>query len=452
MPERRLWAALGLGTVLSLVVSAAIAAQILTLGHREDGWLYGYVQPFSTRALGAVLLVGGTVSGLLLVLRPVSPQRDWLTLIVWIVAATGLHAVLRSLTPWSLEQIFLSDTANSFYGVIQQFDARNVLDEFTRVRARWPLHALSNMPGKLMFVYGLQAISPRTDVLPWLIVIVSNLGALPMYWFALSVADDRRLARYAAILYLFVPARLLFFPLLNTITPVFVLCCAWLLMRWLRRGAASDAMMLGILLYGLVFFEPLPLVIGLLFAALIGRAIWQGERSPKPVFAQIGLGAVGFAVTYLAMFLWFGFELIEALQAVGAHAEEFNMQARRPYDVWIWRNVIEFAFGVGICQVVLFWAGLADGIRTEGRWHDRLAQPLVVVSLGLLAVLIATDLIGINRAEVARLWIFLACFFQVPAAYVCARLQSDAALLVVLVTSALQAGLATALMGFVVLP
>jgi hypothetical protein len=66
--------------------------------------------------------------------------------------------------------------------------------------------------------------------------------------------------------------------------------------------------------------------------------------------------------------------------------------------------------------------------------------------------LIATDLIGINRGEVARLWIFLACFFQLPAAYVCARLRSDLALLVVLATSALQAALSTALIGFVVLP
>jgi hypothetical protein len=166
----------------------------------------------------------------------------------------------------------------------------------------------------------------------------------------------------------------------------------------------------------------------------------------------MAVGVIAFAVTYLAMFLWFGFELIEALRAVGAHAEEFNMLSRRPYDVWVWRNLVEFGFGVGICQAVLFWAALADGLATRALWRDRLAAPIVVVCVGLLAVLIATDLIGINRGEVARLWIFLACFFQLPAAYVCARLRSDLALLVVLATSALQAALSTALIGFVVLP
>jgi hypothetical protein len=64
--------------------------------------------------------------------------------------------------------------------------------------------------------------------------------------------------------------------------------------------------------------------------------------------------------------------------------------------------------------------------------------------------LLATDLLGINRGEVTRLWIFLACFFQIPAAYACARLNSRVALALVLGTTLLQTALGTAMIGFIV--
>ena len=45
-----------------------------------------------------------------------------------------------------------------------------------------------------------------------------------------------------------------------------------------------------------------------------------------------------------------------------------------------------------------------------------LRKPIAVFSLAMTAVLLAIDLIGVNRRETIRLWIFLACFFQIPAA------------------------------------
>lgn len=451
MSDRRLWVSLGLGAVLALLACYGVATQSLILGAPEGGWYYGYVEHVSVRPFGAVLLVVGTASALLLVLRPGPGQREWLVVLAWVVAATGLQGLLRSLTPFTLEEIFLSDGANSFYSVTQQFDARTVLDEFRDVRAKSPLHAQSNMPGKLMLLYGLQTISPRTDVLPWFVLMVSNLGALLMYLFVRDLFNDRRVALYSAVLYLFVPARLLFFPLLNTVTPVVCLCCGCVLVRWLQTGKTKYAAILGVALYGLVFFEPLPLVMGLLFAVLMARALSRKEMSGRQLLAQMTIGVVAFGVTFLAMYLWFGFELIDAFRQVGAHAVEFNALSERPYAVWVWQNLREFAFGVGLCQAVVFWAALVDGLGAPGNWRDRLTKPVAVVCLGLLAVLIATDLIGLNRGEVIRLWIFLASFFQIPAAYVCARLPGHAALVLVLAMSVLQAALGTAMIGFVVL-
>jgi hypothetical protein len=49
-----------------------------------------------------------------------------------------------------------------------------------------------------------------------------------------------------------------------------------------------------------------------------------------------------------------------------------------------------------------------------------------------------------------RLWIFLPCFFQIPAAYVCSRLDSRFAIGVLLGITLLRDALGTAVIGFVV--
>ena len=59
------------------------------------------------------------------------------------------------------------------------------------------------------------------------------------------------------------------------------------------------------------------------------------------------------------------------------------------------------------------------------------------------------DVIGVNRGEVTRLWIFLACLAQIPAAYVCRRVESAVAFGLVIVATLVQAALGTAMIGFV---
>src|SRR5688572_2645780 len=204
MSDRALWLCLAAGGVLSIAVCLAVAQQSLILGAPGAGWVYGYVGHFSSRPIGAALLVTGVCSALLLYL-PSDSRRHWPLIVVWILVATALHALLRSLTPVTLEEIFASDAANSFYSVTQEFSAQDVLSNFERARALWPLHAQSNMPGKLMFVYGLQAIARDPAALAWLVALASNLGAALMYLVARDLFDDRRVALFSMILYLFVP-------------------------------------------------------------------------------------------------------------------------------------------------------------------------------------------------------------------------------------------------------
>src|SRR4029453_11418226 len=104
---------------------------------------------------------------------------------------------------------------------------------------------------------------------------------------------------WSAALYLIVPAKLFFFPLMNTVTPVVVLACACMVLRWVATGRTVYATALGAALYCLAFFEPLPLVIGILFAALVLRALRQGTISWRQCLLQSLAGIAAFVVTHL---------------------------------------------------------------------------------------------------------------------------------------------------------
>ena len=434
MSRRLSWAVVLVGTAVSLAGAACIATRRLVIGSAEGGWFYHYVDTvdvgtFRLLALSC-LLVGAGIAASWPLLRRLSTDgrggvthvQEWALILAWCLLAGVVQGLLRSTTPDSLGAIFASDNANSFYSVALTTNSRTILTRFERRRHTWPLHAKSNLPGKLLLVRALTHVSKRPEVLAWLIVGLSNLGAVLLYILVRTLFADRFVAGLSAILYLFTPAKLYFFPLLNTVTPVAVLVCACLMVGWLNTGRIVYPVALGLAVYGLALFEPTALVIGVLFAALIAQTIAQGRLSLRAALLHMGVGLLVFGATHAVMLGWFRFDLFRALSEVARDAAEFNVVSQRPYGVWVRQNIFEFLVGVGLCQVVLFLFALADGAadwRSRGRLSD--VPSVVLISLSVIAMVGAADVIGVNRGEVIRLWIFLACLAQIPAAYVCRR-------------------------------
>ena len=236
------------------------------------------------------------------------------------------------------------------------------------------------MPGKLVLLYGLELITTN----PAIPRLARRHPLEPRRAADVLVRAEavRRsaVALYAAILYLFVPAKLFFFPLMNTVTPVVVLATACVIVEWLRTARLRWAAAVGVMLYVIVFFEPLPLVLGLLFAALALRAVHLGNLTWRQLLVHTTAALAAFALLAAAVYQLTGFNLALAFQAVRGHALEFNAIERRPYDVWIRANPVEFFFGIGVCQAVLIVGALALGLRGGGRWLDRFAQPLPLVT------------------------------------------------------------------------
>jgi len=452
LPNSRLmWAFVLIGAALSLAVTWATTAQRLVIGSPEGGWVYGYLRPFNINsiepfAIASVLVAAATAAWWP---RLRSLDRDeWAPVVAWCFFAVAIQVLSRSFNPFPLARMFASDNASSFYSVALKYDVRAILGDFERLRPTWALHAQSNLPGKLLLVRALVHISTRPDVLAWLVVLLSNLGGVFLYMFVRDLFADRFIAGLAVVLYLFTPAKFFFFPLLNTVTPAVVFACAWLMTRWLDGGRAMYAALLGAAVYGLILFEPTALVAGVLFAALLMRALVNGSITPKAAVHHMAIGVAAFAATYAAIRVWFGFDLLTAFLAVSADAAKFNAQFGRPYGIWARQNILDFLYGVGLCQVVLFVAAFGDGIAGM-RSRTQPMAAIVLLCSSAVAMVGVADAIGINRGEVIRLWIFLACVWQIPAAYVCRRLDSPSAFTIVLMTTLLQDVLGSSMVAFI---
>jgi hypothetical protein len=447
---RPLWGGVFAGVMASLLVCARVIDHSLIVGSAEGGWKYGFFRPFGPEVIAIFAGVTALASALLL-WQPADrgARSEWIAVCFCVFAAIGLQALLRSLAPFSAERIFRNDGPNSFYTVTQQYGAGRVLEDFLQLRDRWPLHAHSNMPGKLLLLFALERLSNDPAVLAWLVVAVSNIGGIFLYVFVRDLFADRCVAWFSLVLYLFVPGKLYFMPLMNIVTPAVAFAVAVLMLRWLRTGRLLFAAAAGASLYGLVLFEPLPLVLGVLFAILAVRAICRSDLTWRRFIAQSGALVLAFLATHAIFRLWLGFDLFVAFHRVALDAAAFNEHAGRPYGVWVRQNLIDFLFSCGVCQAVLFWIALGDGLWNWRRPDLPMGRTVVLVCAGVAISVLALDIAGINRGEVVRLWIFLACLFQIPAAYLCARLNSRAALALVLATTVLQAALGIKMIGFI---
>jgi hypothetical protein len=281
------------------------------------------------------------------------------------------------------------------------------------------------------------------------VVIVSNLGALLLYGLARDLFD-RQTAINAVLLYIVTPGKMFFFPLLNTVTPVVVLLAAWLFVRWLRSRNVLYAAAFGTSIYGIVLFEPAGLAIGGLLAGVLVGAVLRAEIRPSTLIWQGAVAVAAFAATYVAMRVSHGFDLWSIARLLAEDAARFNIEARRPYGIWVRQNLFDFLIGLGFCQAVLAAPALFDGLMSGGPARQRLTTPAVIVTGSLVATVALTDLLGVNRGEVVRLWIFLACARQLPAAYVCARLNSQLAMGIVLAVTLLHDALGTSMIGFII--
>jgi hypothetical protein len=309
------------------------------------------------------------------------------------------------------------------------------------------------MPGKILLfqIFSLFTSSPR--VMGFLVIGLSSLGAFFLYLISVKLFQNKLIGLYAFVLYALLPSKLFFYPVLNTVTPVFILAALYLFLLYLERKKYVFLWLLGGVVYLLVLFEPTPLVMGILFIGILLHAIGEKKLSKKDIGALFAIPVAGFLVVHLFFLAVFSFDLLRAFQYVLKDAIGFNLNDKRNYWIWILENPKEFIFSAGIPVMLLFIYLASEMIsqlkilgRNIARWPiDKL------YILSLVATILVLIVLGINRGEITRLWIYLAVFFQVPAAYFLAKIDySQRVFFLVACTLVIQSLITLPRVGFII--
>ncbi len=436
------------GVGLTLLLVQGLAARRTVIGSHRGRWVHPYLREFSPELLWPWALVLGAALALLWLTRRTLERHETSSLLAWMAFAPLAQLTLRAFARVPLASLVLSDRANGFYSPTLRWSALELISRYAATVPELPTHAHHNMPGKILLYHLLRVVSDSPLVLALLVIGVANLGALLLYAIARDSLGDRRAALYALILYLFVPGTLFFLPILNVVSPLPVLLCLWLGVRWLAAPHPGLAAALGVGLYAAVFFDPLPLALGLVFLALLAAALTQRRIRGRDAAALAGLALAGFGAAHAAMRACFGFDLLAMLAYVMGEARHFNALVLRPYGVWVVQNLFDFATGAGVATVVLLGVGVAESLRGRAPLRARLARPEAVATLSTAVILTLLDLLGVNRGETVRLWIFLAGFAQIVPAWLCARTDATWPFACVLGATLLQGAVGAAMVGF----
>lgn len=350
-------------------------------------------------------------------------SHEKITVLICFLITLFIQIAIHQIYPVSLGTIVTNDGANSFYTPAMQYSAGDVLAKFNELVPSFPLHARSNMPGKILLFEFLKIFTSSTDAMGFLIIILSSFGGLLLYMISMRLFHDKQIAFYSLILYGLIPCKTLFFPLLNTITPLFILLCFYLFLVYIEKKHIWVAWLLGCSFYILILFEPIPLVTGIIFLGVLLHALITGKLAKKDFWNLIIHPGLAFLAMHIIFYVFLSFNLFQVFLYVVKDAARFNATSRRPYGIWVGENLKEFSFGVGVPVMVIF-IYMASKIFSQWKnlknstfWS---LENILVISILITCCTVA--LLGISRGESTRIWIYLAVFFQIPAAVFMAKI------------------------------
>ena len=408
---------------ISFYILLLVRSEVFVFGSISGNWVYRYFETTPAFPIWTPVISGILLGLLIFIGSKFIYIREKGTLLFSIVTIISIQILIRTVYPFSLEEIISSDTANSFYSPAIKYSAFEILSKFNELAPNFPLHARTNMPGKILLFEILTILNIHPKFMGYAIITISSLGSLLLYEISKYLFNDRLSAFYALVLYGLIPSKLFFFPLLNTVTPVFILLCLYLLVVYIKGKSILISWLLGMCFYFLILFEPSPLATGIIFAGILGHSSINAKLTGRKIISLLINMSLAFLCTYFIFYLFFSFDLFYIFKYVLNDAVNFNLDQQRPYWHWIGENAKEFFFGIGVPVSMLFIFMTA---QTLSQWK-LLVKPenwdidnVFLMSVGL--TFLAVTFLGINRGEVTRLWIYLAVFFQVPASRFIAKI------------------------------
>ncbi len=413
--------------VVTALMIFLVYTENFIFGSIKGNWVYPYfkdIAPMPTwRPITIFILLGLSI----FIGSKFIKDNETMVLLGCFLIAVIMQSLIRNIYPVSMSVIVQSNDANAFYSVAMEYSSVDVLTKYRALVSDFPLHVRANLPGKILLfeLFKIFTLSPNT--MGYLIIVFSTFGALLIYGICNKLFRNKRAAFYAFILYTLIPGKLFFFPILNTVTPVFMLLCLYLFLIYFEDKNLLFLWLLGCALFMLVLFEPSPLVTGIIFVGVLLNTAGEKRLSKKDFWYISIIPLLTFLCLYMLFSVLFSFDLIQAFRFILNDAAKFNFESRRGYRIWIGENIKEFFYGVGtpimliviyrISQILSQWKTLKRNIIY---WPlENIFILSLVMTFGVVALL------GINRGETTRLWIYLGVLFQVPASLFIAQIPKS---------------------------
>ena len=277
-------------------------------------------------------------------------------------------------------------------------------------------HAQTHPPGGILFLwiisklfgYNLLAASLGS-------IVFTSLTIIPIYLLAKELYGES-IGRYTLALFLITPNFVMFtgtsmdgpfsvFPILS----LYLFYKGRGLDRAIRYGLLTGiSLSCGMLMtYSTVF-------IGLFFNVVMLLTLIADRSRFRHILTLLLITGVTFTAFYLLMFLFTGFNLLEALQAsirkdratLGTGYETIGLYLHLSIA-----NLFAFLIGVGIPMTTVWLRQVMRTIR-EGQRGEPIDIYIVSYLISLLAIVFST----LFTMEVERIWIFMAPFIVIPVA------------------------------------
>ena len=277
-------------------------------------------------------------------------------------------------------------------------------------------HAQTHPPGGILFLwiiskffgYNLLAASLGS-------IVFTSLTVIPIYLLAKELYGES-IGRYTLALFLITPNFVMFtgtsmdgpfslFPILS--------------LYLFYKGTGSDRVirygfLTGISLSCGMLMTYSTVFIGLFFSVVMLLTLIVDRNRFRRTLTLLLITGVTFIAFYLLMFLFTGFNLIEALQASIKKDKEAlgtGYETIGQYFHLSVGNLFAFLIGVGIPMTTVWLRQIVKTIRDGQR-----GVPIDIYVIGYLISLLAIAFSTLFTMEVERVWIFMAPFIIIPVA------------------------------------
>ena len=415
--------------VISILLIYLVYTRSFVFGSELGNWVDGYLSSIPAFPKWIPLTVLASIGLLVFLGSRLIQSHEKITLILSFLFAVFIQSLIRMIYPFSLGSVVQSDGANSFYSPALSYSGIDILSKFITLAPSLPLHAKANMPGKILLFELFTLFTKSPEMMGYLVIVLSSLGAILLYGICKRLFHDKKTAFYALTLYILIPGKLFFLPILNTITPVLMLLCFYLFVVYLENKKSWAAWLLGVSGYILILFEPSPLITGIVLIGIAINAFRENRFSRKDLFHLFINASIAFLIVYILFYIFFSFNLFQSFLFVVKEQRNFILSYERGYLIWAIVNNKDFFYGGGLPVIIIFiymTAYILVKTRTLKNISEWSLEGIFVISL--LITYFVLLFLGINRGEVIRLWIYLAVLFQVPASAFIAKIEKADAL------------------------